>query len=131
MANRKRVKFVAYTETTESATAIGLTRLAGSKTKAIYALYYEHALSRREAAKVIADVVYPARARVIAAGSVKTDRVNVDYAGVIHIHGGAYKPGTHEEPRLLANDAIERKEGTAEVFDESVKYECQGLFDAQ
>ena len=128
----KVVKFAAFTETTESATAIGITRMAAGKTKAIYALYYDQRLSRREKAKEIADFVYPLlkpteRASISAVG-INQDRANANYAGVVRIDSDAYKP-KHEEARLLYGGAIESGQGTAEVFETAMKYETQGLFE--
>jgi len=128
----KVVKFAAYTETIESATAIGITRLVGGKTKAIYALYFDHALSRREKAKEIADFVYlmlmPTQRASISVVGVTVDKINGPYAGVIRMYGDSYK-SKHEEARILADGAAESGEGMAEVFESAVKYETQGLFD--
>ena len=129
----KAVKFTAFTETTKNATAIGITRLAGGgKTKAIFAFYYSHPLSRREKAKVIADFVFtllrPTERGTITAVGVTVDNVNGPYAGVIRTYGDAYKP-KHEEARILADSAAESGEGMAEVFETAMKYEFQGLFE--
>ena len=129
----KVVKFTAFTETAKNATSIGLTRLAGGgKTKAIYAFYFDHAMSRREKAKVIADFVYtllqPTERASITAVGVTVDNVNGPYAGVIGMYGDAYK-SKHEEARILANGATESGDGIAEIFESAVKYETQGLFE--
>ena len=128
----KAVKFASYTETTKSATSIGLTCMAGGKTKAIYAFYYDHPLSRREAADEIADFVFPllkpTEHGTITAVGVTVDRANVKYIGVTRIYGDAYKP-KHEEARILANDAAESGEGMAEIFEQAMEYEFQGLFE--
>jgi len=129
----KAVKFAAYAETTKTKTAIGLTRLAGgSKTKAIYAFYYDYAMSRREKAKVIADFVYtllqPTQRASITAVGVTVDKINGPYAGIIRMYGDSYK-SKHEEARILADGAAESGEGMAEVFEQAMKYETQGLFE--
>ena len=128
----KAVKFASYTETTKSATSIGLTCMAGGKTKAIYAFYYDHPLSRREAADEIADFVFPllkpTEHGTITAVGVTVDRANVKYIGVTRIYGDAYKP-KHEEARILANDAAESGEGMAEIFEQAMEYKTQGLFE--
>ena len=129
----KVVKFTAFTETTKSATSIGITRLAGGgKTKAIFAFYYDYAMSRREKAKVIADFVYtllrPKERASITAVGVTVDKINGLYAGIIRTYGDAYKP-KHEEARLLYGDAMESGQSIAEVFETAMEYKTQGLFE--
>jgi len=129
----KSRRFFAYTETTETETAIGICEVKNDKTLAIYSLYYGDPLSRREKAAAIAAYIEPMlspteRGSITAVG-VTPDRANIQYSGVLRVYNDGYR-AKHEQARLLFEQAKERQESVSEVFEGAgIEYEIQHIYE--
>lgn len=130
----ERRRFVVFTEATPGESALGLIEVKDGLTIAIYSLYFDVEMSRRDKARYVVKYVY----ELLQAN----EYANINYAGLsldgvnrhqygmdsIKFYSIAKTSNQAEQPRLLFNDALENKRTITETFEEGYRYKNTGVF---
>lgn len=128
----KNRKFRLYVEKSDRGSGIGLVEYSGFDTYAIHSLLYSGPFNNRVMIDFVAEYVSSMlkaseKASIYYTGVNSSYKLDSKYADFIKYHSKVYKDN-FEQARLIAHDALLRRTDIAEIFEEPMRYEPQGLF---